>query len=218
MAIYPAALKTWVDKVDLTDFMTAGILNDDVMDEIIAVETELGTDPAGAYATVDARLDAELRDANKLQSRNIASDAPADGQALVWDNAQSRWEPGTIGGIPSGLIGLWHGTIANIPSGYVICDGNNSTPNLLDKFVKSVPTAATNPGTTGGASTHTLTVAELAAHTHTDTGYISEGSDLVPAAGNSIHATRTLTSDSTGGGSAHENEPQHYEVAFIMKT
>ncbi len=58
MTMYPGAIKTWVDKVDLTDFMTAGILNDDVMDEIIAVETELGTDPAGAYATVKARLDA----------------------------------------------------------------------------------------------------------------------------------------------------------------
>ena len=63
MASYPGALKTWADKVDLTDFMTAGILNDDVMDEIIAVQTELGTDPAGAEATVKARLDAMISDA-----------------------------------------------------------------------------------------------------------------------------------------------------------
>lgn len=53
--------------------------------------------------------------------------------------------------VPSGLIALWHGTIATIPTGWVICDGNNSTPNLLNKFVRGVVTAATNPGTTGGA-------------------------------------------------------------------
>lgn len=128
MAIYPAALKTWVDKIDLTDFMTAAILNSDVMAEIIAIETELGTDPAGAYATVKARLDAELRDANKLQSRNVASDAPSDGQALVWDNAQSRWEPGTIASVspPIGSILPWHKSFANtpaLPSGWLECNG-----------------------------------------------------------------------------------------------
>jgi hypothetical protein len=34
--------------------------------------------------------------ANKLQGRNVVNAAPADGQALVWDNANSQWEPGDV--------------------------------------------------------------------------------------------------------------------------
>lgn len=38
--------------------------------------------------------------------------------------------------IPSGLIFMWNGSIDNIPDGFVICDGNNNTPNLINKYVK----------------------------------------------------------------------------------
>jgi trimeric autotransporter adhesin len=38
----------------------------------------------------------------KLQSRAMASTAPSDGQAIVWDNAGSTWKPGTAsGGTPA---------------------------------------------------------------------------------------------------------------------
>lgn len=40
--------------------------------------------------------------ATQLQGRSVASDAPTNGQALVWDAAQSRWEPGTVAG--GGLV------------------------------------------------------------------------------------------------------------------
>jgi len=124
-------------------------------------------------------------------------------------------------GVPSGLIAIWHGLIANIPSGWVICDGNNSTPNLLTRFVRSVATAGTNPGATGGSATHTLSVAEMPAHAHTQTG--KQGA---PAYGTySIWPCSTFnwgditqTGSSAGGGSAHNNLPPYYDVAFIMKT
>ena len=38
-------------------------------------------------------------------------------------------------GIPSGFIGLWSGASNAIPSGWYLCDGNNSTPDLRDKFI-----------------------------------------------------------------------------------
>ena len=37
--------------------------------------------------------------------------------------------------VPSGAIIMWYGTSNNIPDGYVLCDGSNNTPNLVDKFV-----------------------------------------------------------------------------------
>jgi len=37
--------------------------------------------------------------------------------------------------VPSGCILMWSGSIASIPSGYYLCNGQNGTPNLQDSFV-----------------------------------------------------------------------------------
>jgi hypothetical protein len=125
---------------------------------------------------------------------------------------------GTASGtIPSGLIAMWHGTIANIPSGWVICDGNNGTPNLLDKFVKGVPTAATNPGTTGGAVNKTT-----AGHGHTapscsnpDTTIGAAYGGILAASSTHIHTIDAIASNTD---SIADIRPPYYELAFIMKT
>lgn len=104
--------------------------------------------------------------------------------------------------VPSGLIVMWHGTIANIPSGWVICDGNNSTPNLLAKFVQGVATAATNPGTTGGAQSKTMTVGGTK---RVGSSYTASGTGL-----NSLGTVEPQT---------HADiRPPFYDVAFLMKT
>lgn len=38
--------------------------------------------------------------------------------------------------IPIGTIIMWYGSIDKIPPGWVICDGRNNTPNLVDRFIK----------------------------------------------------------------------------------
>jgi len=65
---------------------------------------------------------------------------------------------------------MWSGSIAAIPSGFALCDGNNGTPDLLDRFILSVPNSGTNPGTTGGAHTYSLNTSQLPAHDHTGSG------------------------------------------------
>ena len=37
--------------------------------------------------------------------------------------------------VPSGGIIMWSGSIATIPAGWKLCDGNNGTPNLTNKFI-----------------------------------------------------------------------------------
>lgn len=37
--------------------------------------------------------------------------------------------------LPFGTIVMWYGLIANIPTGWALCDGQNNTPDLRDKFV-----------------------------------------------------------------------------------
>jgi hypothetical protein len=78
-----------------------------------------------------------------------------------------------IEGVPSGIISMWSGSAAAIPSGWNLCDGANGTPNLVGKFIKSASTA----GGTGGSNTHshshtlsagshTLTTAQMPSHRH----------------------------------------------------
>ncbi len=52
------------------------------------------------------------------------------GTALEWADA-----PQTNLNAPQGVVAMWSGTISNIPSGWSLCDGQNSTPDLRDKFV-----------------------------------------------------------------------------------
>lgn len=77
--------------------------------------------------------------------------------------------------IPAGIIGLWADP-NNIPSGWVICDGNNGTPNMGGKFAISYDGATYNVGGTGGANSITLVNNNIPSHTHTHPGASSGGS------------------------------------------
>lgn len=142
----------------------------------------------------------------------------------------------------SGTIVMWDDSPSNVPSGWVICDGNNGTPNLLDRFPRSVYSGM-DPGVTGGQNTHTLATSQLPAHSHaspsTDTagkhshkvpqggegGWTSTNPDWT-ANGNSDEVSvgtksgahsHALNIGNTGSGSSMENRPKFYEVIFIMK-
>lgn len=138
-------------------------------------------------------------------------------EKIIFPDATEQVTAAT-GGVPSGLIALWHGTIGNIPAGWLICDGNNDTPNLLARFIQGVATAATNPGATGGAATVALSTAQLASHTH---GILAHNMydglyDRVQVKGS--NSTGDMPTKAAGSGSAHANEPPFYDVAFLMKT
>ena len=66
--------------------------------------------------------------------------------------------------VPSGGIIIWSGAESAIPTGWVLCNGSNSTPDLRDKFVMGAGTTAVN--TTGGTSSLTIAEANLPSHTH----------------------------------------------------
>ena len=67
----------------------------------------------------------------------------------------------------TGMIIMWNSTVASIPSGWVLCDGNNSTPDLRDRFIVGAGTGGSySPGNTGGAASVTLSVAQMPSHSH----------------------------------------------------
>lgn len=67
--------------------------------------------------------------------------------------------------IPAGVILLWAGSIASIPTGWYLCNGANGTPDLRDRFVVGAGTTYA-VGATGGSATTTLIEANLPSHTH----------------------------------------------------
>ena len=86
--------------------------------------------------------------------------------------------------VPINGIIMYSGLQADIPANWAICDGNNGTPNLVNKFV--VAAASFDVGSSewrtsvdgtskesGGAATKTLGTNELPSHTHgiTDPGH-----------------------------------------------
>ena len=70
-----------------------------------------------------------------------------------------------ISAFVSGMIMLWSGSEGNIPSGWVICNGSNSTPDLRDRFVVGAGNAY-GVGDTGGADSVTLTESQMPSHRH----------------------------------------------------
>ena len=154
---------------------------------------------------------------------------------------------------PMGSIVMWSGSISSIPTGWALCDGNNGTPNLKDRFIVSVGNTY-SVGNTGGANSVSLTFNQIPSHNHTgstnsdgnhyhkvvrnqtDNGgsrsiawYSDEGNyeeyDLFShsntanwgktnSTGNHSHS---FTTSNTGGGQSHENRPEFYALAFIMR-
>lgn len=148
---------------------------------------------------------------------NTAWHAGNDGTGSGLDADQLDGSDSSAYAIPSGSIMIWSGSIASIPSGWVLCDGNNGTPNLQDRFVAGAGgTYAVDA--TGGSDTHTLTESELAAHTHTFSGAVNAQADEnLSDGGTQNNIDDNKVTQSTGGNSAHENRPPYYALAYIMK-
>ncbi len=120
--------------------------------------------------------------------------------------------------VPQGTIIMWHGTLANIPSGWGLCDGTSGTPNLLDKFVKGVTDGSDNPGDTGGADGHNHSGNTLENHLggSQTTGRPTQGPYEYSTGSGT--ASRSQKPYSWYGATSWQNhEPEYYEVAFIMK-
>ena len=67
--------------------------------------------------------------------------------------------------LPSGIISMWSGGIASIPSGWSLCDGSNGTPDLRNRFVVGAGDSY-NPNDTGGSNSVTLTESQMPSHDH----------------------------------------------------
>tara|TARA_B100001173_G_scaffold309234_1_gene321129 strand:- start:1468 stop:3624 length:2157 start_codon:yes stop_codon:yes gene_type:complete len=70
--------------------------------------------------------------------------------------------------VPTGAIIIWYGNSGNVPTGWVICDGNNGTPNLSGRFIVCSGTSETtySAGQSGGQDQYAFSIQEMPAHNH----------------------------------------------------
>lgn len=137
-------------------------------------------------------------------------------------------------GVPKGAIIMWSGAIDQIPEGWALCDGNNGTPDLRNRFIVGAGSGYA-VGATGGEASHVLTISEMPSHTHIQNSHFhyqivankngyggADGATAGSGYDGSYHSTNstsgtTATNQNTGAGQAHENRPPYYALAFIMK-
>jgi hypothetical protein len=134
--------------------------------------------------------------------------------------------------VPSGFIGMWSGSVASIPTGWLICDGTNGTPDLRNRFVvgagstyavnatggsaDAVVVSHNHGGATGGQSnTHTHDVALPSAaggNFQSGTGFQFQTSTT--GTNNQDH-THSISTDGVSG--TNKNLPPYLALAYIMK-
>lgn len=111
--------------------------------------------------------------------------------------------------IPAGAIIMWTGSTA--PAGWALCNGQNGTPDLRDRFIVGAGSSY-GVGNTGGLNQVTLTTPQIPSHTHS-----------MPSGGNHTHTTSLdgahshtyqapITSGSHPGGSGGYNRPNGLET------
>ena len=130
-----------------------------------------------------------------------------------------------IVGVPTGCILLWYGAANAIPSGFILCNGSNGTPDLRGKFVVGYhdSNGDYDVGDTGGAETVTLTVSEMPEHAHGTRWWPAGGAYNLSYPGLPGHSGGNVSgsghgTQNAGSGNAHENRPPYYALCFIMKT
>ncbi len=65
--------------------------------------------------------------------------------------------------VPVGMISMWSGNVNQIPQGWALCNGENGTPDLRNRFVMGYNDEQQAIRTAGGANSYNLTKAQLPA-------------------------------------------------------
>lgn len=152
-----------------------------------------------------------------------------------WDG--SAWK--RISGKQRGFVDMWSGSVASIPTGWVLADGVQRThpeggtytpPDLRNRFIvgagqdggthtpgaNGVGSGYYAPGATGGEDKHTLTTNEMPSHAHLygQSQLVAGGTNGTIVNGSS---STEYTTSYTGGGASHENRPPYYALCFLYK-
>ena len=146
---------------------------------------------------------------------------------------------GNASAFVTGMIILWYGDTSNIPGGWVLCNGQNGTPDLRDRFVIGAGNNF-NPGDTGGSNSVTLSEANLPSHRHfvvsnalggqnrTNSNVSANNQVRIGTGAGNLYESYNLAStgsdaaagrsSAVGSGTPFDNKPNYHALCYIMKT
>ena len=210
----------------------AELLGDESTDKETA-RLALGIDLAGITADIALKADeATVMD-------ELAKKADSSGLSLVAMSGDYHHLVNKP--ILPGMVVMWSGAGHDIPDGWALCDGENGTPDLRDKFVigagNSYAVGATGGNTSqeidlsGQTGATTLTVDQMPSHSHSSgysVGFMDGGVGATElSVGNYKANQNPLTVSNTGGSQPHTHSlsgsatvstlPPYYALCFIMK-
>ena len=245
------AAKIATDAVGTTEIIADGVRTADIQNS--AVTTAKINNDAVTYAKIQ-----NVATANRVLGSTSAAGVVSEVQvqtAMIANSAVTtakindesvtlaKLDP-SINFFPSGGIVMWSGATNAVPTGWVICDGQNGTPDLRNRFVIGATAGSgdtsypgLSPNATGGsadaivvAHTHTGSLTPVGDHSHSydrtgennasrDPGSAvtnqGAGGSNTGGAGGHNH---TVTVDSTGSSGTNANLPPYMALAYIMKT
>jgi microcystin-dependent protein len=161
--------------------------------------------------------------------------AGTSGQVMV--SAGSGNTPTWGNAFIAGMIMMWSGSIASIPSGWLLCNGSSGTPDLRNRFVVGAGSTYSVGGTGGSADaivvshTHSASSSSSVSDPSHSHGIGGGGSGGIAFSGGTVGTTDKSTANattgisvststsigSTGSSGTNANLPPYYALAYIMK-
>ncbi|WP_108805107.1 hypothetical protein [Aquimarina sp. Aq107] len=181
----------------------------------------------------------------KLKAENISTNTDLDKEGASHDRIPTQMAVKSYVDtrMPKGVIVMWSGNISSIPVGWVLCDGQQGTPNLSGRFIVGFDKGNSQYqiGKTGGKEEVSLTTGQLPSHSHSGTtgeagehahnftGAAKRGDGSGTGSSNDYYKAFTRTTqpagkhrhsfntNKTGSNQPHENRPPYFALAYIMK-
>lgn len=183
-----AANNTDVDGINIAESCPPSGINNAIR-EVMAHLKDFQTGTSADNLTVSGTLTSS----NSLAVTGgftLDGSAGTSGQVIV--SAGSGNTPTWGNAFFAGMIMMWSGSIASIPTGWYLCDGNNGTPDLRNKMIVAAHSddAGVAKTTVTGSATQTGGSKDAIVVSHTHTG-------STDSAGTHTHV---IGSDSTSGG------------------
>ena len=157
--------------IELVETKTELLFEDNICRDVLFVrELKLtSTDTGFPFTSIKEKSTAPTNDALKTEIDELKD---------VVENLEEE----IVKLVPKGIIVMWSGSLSDIPNGWVLCDGDNGTPDLTRRFIYGAGNSLA-PNIRGGSNHIILRSEHLPKHRH----YMARGTYRNPDNGNQLN-------------------------------